>query len=108
MDGHGLQGLIDTDSDVSLISERFRILFKHKISRRPLIIKGITAEALEVSEQFRTKVKITGKSTELVFIIVPDGMLDFDVLIGCNLLHDSELFTVTDHIGTERSFCVCR
>jgi hypothetical protein len=106
MDGHSLQGLIDTDSDVSLISERFRILFKHKISRRPLIIKGITAEAL--GEQFRTKVKITGKSTELVFIIVPDGMLDFDVLIGCNLFHDSELFTVTDHIGTERSFCVCR
>jgi hypothetical protein len=38
--------------------------------------------------------------TELVFIIVPDRMLDFDVLIGCNLFHDSELFTVTDHSGT--------
>jgi hypothetical protein len=27
-------------------------------------------------------------------------MLDFDVLIGCNLFRDFELFTVTDHSGT--------
>ena len=50
VDGIKFRALIDTGSDVSLISERFRSLFVNKIESHPLVLKGISPGNLNVHE----------------------------------------------------------
>lgn len=100
VDGRQFLGLVDTGSDVSLICERFRSMFINKIEFHQVVIKGISPETLKVNEQFTAEVEINGEKTSLVLIIVPDQVLDFDVLIGCNLYRDAGLASLTDHSGT--------
>lgn len=70
LDGVEFQGLIDTDSDVSLISNQYRSLFENKIESCASVIRGISSGTLEATEQLKLKVDITG-------VLVPDGILDF-------------------------------
>lgn len=101
IDGKQFNGLIDTGSDVSLISEAFRPLFANKIENHSTVLKGIMPGKLAVSEQFEANVEITGVKTRLMFLVVPSHILDFDVLVGCNLYQDPDLVTFTDQNGSK-------
>lgn len=93
-------GTIDTGADISLIAERHLPKFEYKSFPCNLSLASIISGSLVVKKEFRATVEICDVTTDLLFHVVPNSVLEDDVIIGRNLYDDPEISTVTDQEGT--------
>lgn len=93
-------GIIDTGVDVSLMSDKFLERFSSKLLPHHVSLTGITPGTLTSTKKFTADVEITGQCTRLTFMVVSASSLEYDVIVGCNLLQDLSLAAITDCHGT--------
>lgn len=100
IDGKDYRGIIDTGADISLIAKRHSPKFVHKVSSCKLMLRGILAGSITIDQEFKAILEISDVVTDLVFHVVPDYILEHDVIIGRNMYNDPEQSTITDLTGT--------
>lgn len=83
-----------------LIAKRHLSAFKNKIIPCKLILTGIVPGSITINQEFRATLETSNVTTELAFHIVPDDVLEYDVIIDRNIYDDPEIVTITGYTGT--------
>lgn len=102
-----LTGLLDTGSDVTLISDKFEVNFKALIQPCLITLTGIGSGEIIVTQMFETEVTISDVRTFMQILLVPSTVLDCDILIGRDIFKDNAISAVIAQEKTEIRRHVC-
>lgn len=94
INNENLVALIETGSDVSLICEdQYVKVGSLNLARREIVFRGIGAQNFKTIGQFDIEVKIDDERFLTSLSVVPNELLQYDLLLGTDLINKVNFFT---------------
>ncbi|KAF8768437.1 hypothetical protein HNY73_021258 [Argiope bruennichi] len=85
--------LIDTGSSVTLLREDIckQIIKPSELSRETIILSGLGKSQVKTKGSFRQDIELDGQKYSLTWHVVPTSYLDFQAIIGSDILEQASL-----------------
>lgn len=85
--------LIDTGSSVTLIREDAsrRIIRPSDLSKETIVLSGLGKSQVETKGSFKQEIELDGQKYSLTWHVVPTPYLDFQAIIGSDILEQASL-----------------
>lgn len=93
--GNTFQYIFDSGSEVSLLNEKLLNEFEGQKYTNPIILTGIGNKKTMINTQISTMITIDNIEIPILFHIVPNGLISFDILIGRDIIDSGILITVS-------------
>ena len=94
MDNKTLEALIDTGSSATLIREDMceGIIKPSELSKDIVVLSGLGKYEVKTKGSFQRKIKLDGEEYSLTWHIVSSSRLEFQAVIGSDILEQASLF----------------